>query len=227
MRKVALLAALLTISLTGFSQLIKDLPSLYTVDSTAQGYAEPGRLPAGYIATPERPTTNPLKPSLLKDAKVSLEVGSAFSTFGSGRNMLTTYLSPSVSFKPNDKVQVFVGAYVAHNNANGFGNSEVLQVAEPVAAYSGATYFLTDRMNLFGNGIYGRGGYAVVPYGVNNDYKSLSVGVTYKISEKATVSAQFQWSQGFAPYGSYLGGTPFSNYHNSFGSPSLFNEPVK
>jgi len=227
MRKVVLLSILLTITLPGFSQLIKDLPSLYVVDSTIQGKAEPAQLPPSYTAAQELPAGNPLRPSLLKDAKVNLEVGSSFSTFGSGRNLFTTYLSPSVSFSPSKNVQVFVGAYVAHNNANGFGNTEAIQVAEPVAAYSGATYFLTDRMNLFGNGIYGRGGYAVVPYGVNNDYKSVSVGVSYKISEKASFSAQFQWSQGLPPYGSYLGGNPFSNYHSNFGSPSLFNEPVK
>ncbi len=222
MRKITLLVALLAITLSGFGQLIKDLPSLYIVDSTHQGIAEPAKLPSSYISSSELPTGNPMKPSLLKDAKVSLEVGSSFSTFGSGRNLFTTYLSPSVSFQPSNKVEVFVGAYVAHNNANGFGDSEVLQVAEPVAGYTGATYFLNDRMNFFGNGTYGRGGSLVVPYGVNNDYKSVSVGVSYKISEKASVSAQFQWSQGLPPYGTNFWSNPFSGYHSNFGSTSLF-----
>ena len=226
MKKVAILFALTLMTSSAFSQLIKDLASLYVVDTTLQSTAEPATLPEAYIVPHKLPATNSFKPSLLKDAKVSLEVGSSFTTFGKSRNMLTTYLAPSVSFRPTEKVQVFVGAYVAHNNANGFKDDNVVAVSEPVAGYTGATYFLNDRVNLFGNGMYGRGGYAMVPYGVNNDYKSISVGVSYKISEKTSISAQFQVSQGLAPYGSYLGGNPFSSYHNAFGSPSLF-DPIR
>ena len=218
---------MIAIALSGFSQLIQDLPSLYVVDSTKEVETQPAVLPASYIAAPKHPSDNPLKPALLKDAKVGLEVGSSFSSFGHGRNMFTTYLSPSVSFQPSKKMQVFVGAYVAQNNANGFKNDEVVAVAQPVAGYTGATYFLTDRVNLYGNGIYGRGGYAVVPYGVNNNYKSISVGVSYKISEKTSISAQFQWSQGLPPYGSYLSNNPFSGYHNSFGNPAIGTDPFK
>lgn len=216
MRKVALLFFLLSTSSCAFSQLIKDLPSLYVVDSSKLTSYTPAALAQSNIEAPRANDHSVAKPALLKDAKVSLEVGSSFSTFGSGRNMFTTYLSPSVAFNPSNKMQVLVGAYVAHNNANGFNNDKVVSVAEPVAGYTGATYFLTDRLNLFGNGLYGRGGYAVVPYGLNNDYKSISVGVTYKINTNTSISAQVQWSQGLPPYGSYLSNNPFSYYHNNF-----------
>ena len=213
---------MISIVISGYSQLVEDLPSLYAVDTTKEIKAQPAMLPDSYIATPHLPSSNPLKPSLLKDAKVGLEVGSSFSSFGSGRSMFTTYLSPSVTFQPSQRMQVYVGAYVSQNNASGFKNDDVVAVAQPVAGYSGATYFLTDRMNLFGNGIYGRGGYAITPYGINNSYKSISVGVSYKISEKASISAQFQVSQGLAPYGSYFGSNPFSRFQNTFGNNSLF-----
>ena len=110
MKKSILLFAMIAIALSGFSQLIKDLPSLYVVDSTKEVDAQPAVLPASYITTPKLPSDNPLKPSLLKDAKVGLEVGSSFSYFGHGRNMFTTYLSPSVSFQPSQKMQVFLVA---------------------------------------------------------------------------------------------------------------------
>jgi len=221
MRKVALLFVLLSTSSFAFSQLIKDLPSLYVVDSSQLTNYTPTALTESNIEAPRTAGHSIAKPALLKDAKVGLEVGSMFSSFGNGRNMLTTYLSPSVSFRPTDKIQVVVGGYMAHNDASGFGKTESSVTAlQPMGGYTGATYFLTDRMNLFGNGMYGRGGYAVVPYGINNNFKSVSVGLTYKISEKVTFSTQFQWTNGLSPYGSTLLGNPLSGYSNNFDNPT-------
>jgi|GEM_PF-1536683 hypothetical protein len=220
MKNVALLILLSILSISGFSQLISDLPSLYLVDSTKQ-------IPAESVFIPSRNgiqhTTNnsPFKPALLKNAHVGFELGTAFSSFGSGKNMLSTYVAPNITFQPTSKLQMYIGAYLGHNNAYGFNNNDVIVEATPVAAYSGANYFLTDRVNLFGNSLYGRGSYAAYPYGVNNDFKSISVGVSYRVSPRTTISAQFQWSSGLPPYGTNYWNGPLQGFTTPFDNPAL------
>ena len=152
---------------------------------------------------------------------VGFELGTAFSSFGSGKNMLSTYVAPNITFQPTSKLQMYIGAYLGHNNAYGFNNNDVIVEATPVAAYSGANYFLTDRVNLFGNSLYGRGSYAAYPYGVNNDFKSISVGVSYRVSPRTTISAQFQWSSGLPPYGTNYWNGPLQGFTTPFDNPAL------
>ena len=221
MKNVALLLLLSALSISGYSQLVEDLPSLYQVDSTQQITAEPAFISGVKPATPATATNSPFKPGLLKNAHVGFELGTAFTSFGGGRNMLSTYVAPNISFQPTDRLQMYVGAYLGHNNANGFNNNDVIVESSPTAAYTGANYYLTNRVNLYGNSMYGRGGYAAYPYGVNNDFKSISVGFSYKVTPRTTVSAQFQWSTGLPPYGTNYWNGPFQGYGTPFDNPAL------
>lgn len=221
MKNVAAILFFTALSTSGFAQLISDLPTLYQVDSTKQSIAEPAFIPGGNLVTPAKAANKPFKTGLLKNAHVGFEVGTSFSTFGGGKNMLSTYIAPNVSFQPTDRLQMFVGAYLAHNNANGFNNNDVIVESSPVAAYTGANYFLSNRVNLYGNSMYSRGGYGAYAYGVNNDFKSISVGVSYKVTPKTTISAQFQFSTGLPPYGTNYWTGPFQGYGTPFDNPAL------
>lgn len=170
------------------------------------------------------------KQTLLKfhdKVSYSVSVGTSYSSFSSNISLMSSYVAPSINYQANDKLLINVTGVIMQNNFNGLEN---LSSYSPVGYNSNAAnygisgsflYKLSDKWSITGDGAYFQNQSVMNNYTnqlYNTDYKSVSLGVNYKISEKVQFNAQFNYSNGFNPaYNSY---SPF--YNSSLNNRSQF-----
>ncbi len=149
----------------------------------------------------------------------SVTVGTGYSSFSNNLSLMSSYISPSINYQASEKLFINVSGVIMQNNFNG---AENLSNSSPVGYNSnnsnyginGSVYYqASERLSIYGDGTYYQNqsvmnGYQNQIY--NTDYKSFSLGVGYKISDKVFINAQFQYSNGLNP--AY---NPYSPFFNS------------
>ncbi|MEE4198338.1 MAG: hypothetical protein V2I54_11895 [Bacteroidales bacterium] len=150
----------------------------------------------------------------------AVTLGTGFSSFAKNHSMASSYIAPTINYQVNDKLFISVNGVIMQNNFNGFENNYIpvagnslntnnsnyginsqafYQLNEKISIYGDATYF-EHQTPLFSNstpGIY------------NTDYKSVSLGVGYKVTDNLHFHFQYRYSDGLNPmYNSF---SPFFN----------------
>ncbi len=200
---------LLTIVLSGFSQVFPLLPKYYQpLDSTVLGN--------------NNEEEQEKKETLLKrHEKVlySVAMGTGFSSFGNDLSMMNTYIAPTVDYQVNSKLNVTVTGIIMQNNFNGleefYGNAPGYSYSSNTSNYgiSGTAYYqLNDKWSIWGDGAYLENQSIFNDYradAYDNDYKTISLGVGYKINDKVQFHFQYRYSNGLNPAYNYS--SPFYN----------------
>jgi hypothetical protein len=207
-----LLQLFLFFSLSLNAQLVRDLPSLYH--------------PSSYYSN--RGDTSSFEPRRMfkpGQTNYSLEVGTGFASFGRGNGFSTSFISPTVSFSPTERLQIVAGGKFSYSNFNStqMFNVQPEQVqgdtpaVNPTEAFAYGRYLISNRLSVYGMGAIGKNQIYISPYSLGvgtTDYQHFSFGMDFKISEKATIGASFGVTNGPA-----WNVSPFGNYSNRTWSP--------
>ncbi|HAN17775.1 MAG: hypothetical protein A2X13_08475 [Bacteroidetes bacterium GWC2_33_15] len=175
---------------------------------------------------------NEKKQSLIKNqnrVSYSVSVGAGYNSFSNNLSMMSSYVAPSVNYIAGDRLSFTINGVIMQNNYNGLENfsgyqagaynsntsnygingSVLYQISEKWSIYGDGTYFENQSMyNDYNSGMY------------DNDYKSVSLGVGYKISEKFQFNAQFRYSKGLNPVYNSISPfyqSPFNYNHSGLG----------
>ena len=154
----------------------------------------------------------------------SVTVGTGFSSFGNNMSMMSSYISPSVNYQVNSKLNFTVNGLIMQNNMSGlegvYGTGSQFSYNSSPSNYgiSGTAYYqLSDRWSIFGDGAYFENQSVFNDYRAdvyNTDFKTVSIGVGYKVNEKFNFQIQYRYSNGLDPYYSHT-----SPFYNNFNSP--------
>jgi len=149
----------------------------------------------------------------------NVTLGAGYASFSNNMSLMSTYISPSINYQASDKLFINVSGVIMQNNYNG---TENLTNYSPVGYNSNAANFgingsvyyqLSDNWSIYGDGTYYKNQSVFSNYqsqSYTTDYKSVSLGVGYKISDKVQFNAQFRYSNGYNP--AY---NPYSPFYNS------------
>lgn len=192
-------ALLATFSAAG--QLVKDLHKVYS-----NGYFEQSSYDSSAF--------KPWKSYTPGKTQYSFEVGTGYSSFGSGIGMSSSYVSPSVVFSPTQNLLIEVGGRFSYNNFNGAatvlpsanGEAQMANPGNPTEAYVHGTYLINSKLRVYGTGAFGNNQLYYSPYNrgfSTTDYQHVSFGMDYKISEKVSIGASFGFTNGPAWGNSY------------------------
>lgn len=211
MKRIILTLILCMSTLLGFSQLIQDLHSIYD---------------PVFSDTEETDTTSTFSPfGLIKPGvNYSLSFGAGYSAFGRGMGMSNTYISPSISYSPNQKLQVIGGMTLSRNGFNGvsfndeFASQQQQQsVAKtPMQVWAYAQYNLNNKLSIYAVGSVeqNQSYFSFYSNGVGiYDSQMLGLGLNYKISEKTSIGFRFNFDNS---------NKPFYGYGRSFGNGLLW-----
>ena len=166
------------------------------------------------------------KQTLLKQHEklsYSVSLGTGFSSFGNNMSMMSSYIAPSINYQVNSKLYLTVDGVIMQNNMSGmegiYGNSAGYSYNSSPSNYgiSGMAYYqLSDRWSIYGDGAYFQNQSVFNDYRAqmyDTDYKTMSIGVGYKVSEKFHFNLQYRYSNGLNP--AYNSMSPFRNSINS------------
>lgn len=186
------------------AQLLNDLYKLYD-----PAFFNPSNADSTSIVTPY---------GIIKPGKTNynLSFGTGYTSFGSSMGLSNSYISPSVSYSPTEKLHVIAGATISYNSfhnlpdiyttSNGMNQ---LNTGNPAQVYAFGHYQVSNKLSIFAIGSVSRNQLYFSPYqsafGKVN-YNEFGVGFNYKLGSKTTIGASFNFSN--APY--------------SFGNNSLY-----
>jgi long-subunit fatty acid transport protein len=149
----------------------------------------------------------------------SVSIGTGYSSFGNSMSMMSTYIAPSFNYQLNQKFNVSVSGIIMRNNMSGmegfFGASPEYGYNSNVSNYgiSGiAHYQLSEKWSVWGDGTYFENQSIFTDYRsemYDTDFKSLSVGVGYKVNDHLHFNLQYRYSNGINP--AYNFGSPHYN----------------
>jgi outer membrane protein assembly factor BamA len=150
----------------------------------------------------------------------SVAVGSGFSSFGNDVTMMSSYIAPSLHIEISPKLHLAVDGFIMQSNINGldgaYANDSRYSLYSSPHNYgiTGMAYYqLTDKWSVYGDGSYFDNQSGIYDYrfaAYDKEYKSVSVGVGYKVSDKVNFNIQYRYSNGLDPtYSS------FSPFHRS------------
>lgn len=208
------------LSFSGFAQVFPLMPKYYQpLDSSvlAQNNKE------------EEPNNQTL---MKRHEKVSysVAVGTGYSSFGNNMSMMNSYIAPSVNYWLNSKLNFSVTGIIMQNNMNGM---EGFHGSYPEYSYNsnmsnygitGSAYYqLSERLSIWGDGAYLENQSVFNDYRTemyNTDYKTVSIGVGYTVSDNLHLNFQYRYSNGLNPAYNY--NSPFYNptynpYRSNFG----------
>ena len=178
----------------------------------------------------------PLNPSAIEQNKdagsdpvdFNMSVGTGFSSFA-GQSTLNSWLAPSVGYQVNPNLRLQFTGVLANTNALSTGSAPVPAGQKGMMPYNTGG----QSFSFSGEGIYqpnenfyirAGGTYAdqsMTPFNlypqdnrISSDYKSIHLGMGYKISESSSIQFQMQLSEGYNPYGN-----PHMNSSTSFFAP--------
>lgn len=172
------------------------------------------------------------KQSLIKNQSrisYSVSVGTGYSSFSNNLSMMNTYVAPSINYMANDRLSFTINGVVMQNNYNGLENFSGYQAGAYNSKTSNygisgsALYQISERWSIYGDGTYFENQSVFTNYNsgmYDNDYKSVSLGVGYKVSDKFQFQAQFRFSDGLNPAYNSLSPfyhSPFNQNNSSFG----------
>ncbi|HAF30947.1 MAG TPA: hypothetical protein DCG75_18065 [Bacteroidales bacterium] len=208
------------LSVSGYAQVFPLLPKYYQpLDSS--------------VLSKDKPEEEPQKQNLMKrHEKVlyTVSMGTAYSNFGNNLSMMNSYIAPSIDYQVNSKLNFSVTGIVMQNNMNGlegFHNSELDHSYNSSVSNYGITgtayYQLNNKWSIWGDGAYLENQSIFNEYRAdvyNNDFKTMSIGVGYKLNDNFRFNIQYRYSNGLHPAYNYnpAFNTGIHNpYGNSFG----------
>jgi len=179
----------------------------------------------------------PLDPSAIEQARqddndkldFNMTVGTGFSSLG-GQSAMNSWVAPSIGYQVNSNLRIQFTGVLSNNNifsapsapAGQNGLMPINSGGNSFALSGEGIYQPNERFYIRAGGQYADR--SMTPfhlYPQNNrmssDYKSLHVGMGYKISENSSIQFQMQFSDGYNPYG--------NPYMNSYRSPYAPHSP--
>ena len=208
MKTLLIIILVFIINLNGFAQVFPLMPKYYQpLDSS--------------VLAGDNKKEEAKKQTLLKQHEklsYSVSLGTGFSSFGSNKSMMSSYIAPSLNYQLNSKLNFTVNGIIMQNNMNGMegiGNNTAYSYNSSPTNYgiSGTAYYqLSERWSVYGDGTYFQNQSVF-----NNsraqmydtDYKTMSIGVGYKVSDKFHFNLQYRYSNGLNP--AYNSMSPFHN----------------
>lgn len=207
-------------SYSGFAQVFPLMPKYYQpLDSS--------------VLSKDNAEEEPQKQNLMKrheKVSYSVSMGTGYSSFGNDLSMMNSYIAPSVDYQVNSKLNFSVTGIVMQNNMNGL---EGFYSSEPGNSYNSsvsnygivgtAYYQLNNRWSIWGDGAYMENQSIFNDYRAdvyNNDFKTMSIGVGYKLNDKFRFDFQYRYSNGLHPaynYNPIFNSNIHNPYDNSFG----------
>lgn len=169
---------------------------------------------------PEKQENNSLMKLHNNKFSYSVTLGTGFSSFSNNMSMASSYIAPSINYQPNDKLFISVNGVIMQNNFNGLQNnilptngSAVNPNTSNYGISSQAYYQLTDNFSIFGDATYFENQTPLFSNNqtniYSNDYKSVSIGLGYKVNDHLHINFQYRYSDGLNPmYNSF---SPFYN----------------
>lgn len=205
-KKIFLLSIILSV---GFSvtnaQLVQDLHKIYN-----PGYNQEQTYDSTAVITP----FGVIKPGV----NYGLSLGTGYSFMGNGMGMSNSYVAPSVSYSPNQKLQVIAGVTLSRNGFHGMnvpnevGQGQVQTSANPYQAWAYTQYNFTNRFSVYAMGSVSQNQSFYSPFmnsfGSYNS-QAYGVGFNYKISNKTSIGASFNFVNAQYP-------NTFNSFGNSF-----------
>jgi len=158
----------------------------------------------------------------------SVTVGTGYSSFGNSMSMMSTYIAPTFNYQLSPKFNISVNGIIMQNNLSGiesvFGSSAEYGYNSNISNYgiSGiAHYQLNEKWSIWGDGAYFENQSIFTDYrseAYDTDFKTLSIGLGYKVNDHLHFNLQYRYSNGLNP--AYNFGSPYSNtilYPNRYG----------
>lgn len=149
----------------------------------------------------------------------SITVGTGYSSFGNSMSMMSTYIAPSFNYQLSQKFNISVNGIIMRNNMSGiegvFGSSPENGYNSNVSNYgiSGiAHYQLSEKWSVWGDGAYFENQSVFTDYRsemYDTDFKTVSIGVGYKVNDNFHFNLQYRYSNGLNP--AYNFGSPYYN----------------
>lgn len=154
----------------------------------------------------------------------SVTVGGGYSSFGNNMSMMNSYIAPSIDYQVNSKLHLSVNGLIMQKTMNGLQNnlgsgSQYSYNALPQNyGISGVAYYqLSEKWSVYGDGAYLENQSVFNDYRAemySTDYKTVSLGVGYKVSDNVHFSIQYRYSNGLDP--AYNFSSPY--YRSGFGN---------
>lgn len=150
----------------------------------------------------------------------NISFGTGYTSFGKGIGFSNSYISPSFAYSPSDRLQVVVGATLSYNNFQNVPSRGDIMAnntssnGNPSQLFAFSRYQLTSKLSVFAMVSFAKNQLYASPYlsGIGKmDYNEFGVGFNYKLGEKTTIGASFNFSNG-----SNFGFTPFSQRNQNF-----------
>ncbi len=191
---IVFLGLLFITSTESFGQLMRDLHKLYNPQYSTRSVSDTS-------------TFKPWKRFTPGKTDYSFEVGTGYSSFGSGIGMSSSYVSPSVVFSPTQNLMIEVGGRFSYNSFNGaptllpmpIGETQMANPGNPTEAYVQGIYIVNNKLSIYGTGAFGNNQLYYSPYNrgfSTTDYQHMSFGMNYKLSEKVSIGASFGITNG-------------------------------
>jgi hypothetical protein len=150
----------------------------------------------------------------------SVSIGTGFSSYGNNTTMMSSYIAPSVSYWAKPKLNFTITGIYMYSNMNGMGefygfdpeysfNSNMSSLGVSGSAY----YQVSDRLSIWGDGMYieNESVFKESPSNLyNEDFKTVSIGVGYRITDNLHFNIQYRIMEGYNP--AYIYNSPF--YYN-------------
>lgn len=169
-----------------------------------------------------------------KKLSYDVTVGGAYSSFGSGMSMMSSYIAPSINYQVNSKLSVSIDGIIMKNSMNGlesrFGAGSQYSYNSSPHNYgiSGSAFYqLNDKWTIYGDGAYLENQSVFNDYRAemySTDYKTVSLGIGYKFNDKVSFNVQYRYSNGLDPAYNFsspynrFGRSPFNSRYSPFDS---------
>lgn len=145
-------------------------------------------------------------------------MGTGYSSFSGG--VMNSYIAPKMKYQLTEDFRLDVGTMISTTNS-GLSQSSIIQSSNNSPknfGFSGrGIYTPTEKLSISFSGTYMEFDNAMQPFNhyprQNNDmnYKSMSLGMGYEITEKSSINIEFRYSNG--------NNGMYSPYNNNFHSP--------
>ncbi len=142
-----------------------------------------------------------------KDFDYGVTLGTSFGSSAVFGNMSSSYIAPHFSFQATPRLKMHVGGIMMTNayNVNSTSGS-VLGMGQGGSSYgvsAAGEYKMSENFQIFGSGTYFKDESIMDSYVSemgNRDFKSMSLGMHYKLGEHFHIGAQVNFMDGYNPY---------------------------
>lgn len=204
----------------GFSQVYPLLPKFY----------QP--LDSSVLAKNNNKEEKQKKSTLMKHherVSYSVTLGTGYNNFGNDISMMNSYIAPSVNYWANSKLNFTVTGIFTQNNFSGMEGLSGLEPGYSINSnmsnygISGSAYYqLSEKWSFWGDGMYLENQSIFSNYSseiYDNDFKTVSVGVAYKVNDIFHFNFQCRYVEGINPaynFNSPFYSPGFSPYRSNF-----------